>query len=66
MHGIAYLCGNNTVKVPYCVNDGKNYSDVYKSGEIVINPVKENLDTKFVLNNMEYGEIRNLIDWLKQ
>ena len=65
VHGIAYLCKEKTVKVPYCVNSGKNYHKVYKDGEININPVLENLDTPQVLKDFDYGEIRNLVDWLK-
>ncbi len=64
VHGLAYLCGENIVKVPYCVNTGKNYNSVYKDGEITIAPVNENLDTPEVLKGLEYGEIRNLADWL--
>lgn len=65
VHGIAYLCKEKTVKVPYCVNSGKNYHKVYKDGEININPVLENLDTPQILKDFDYGEIRNLVDWLK-
>ena len=64
VHGLAYICKDNTVKVPYCVNKGKNYVDVYKDGEIYINPILENLDTQKILKDMDFGEIRNLIDWL--
>ena len=66
VHGLAYLCRQNTVKVPYCVNEGKNYSTVYNSGEITINPIAENLDTPNVLKEFEYGEIRNLFDWVNK
>lgn len=65
VHGLAYICGNDTVKLPYCANEGKNYSSVYKDGEVFINPVKDNLDTPSLLKNFDYGEIRNLYDWLK-
>lgn len=65
VHGLAYLCKDNIVKIPYCVNEDKNYSKVYKNGEITINPVLENLDTPNVLKDFEFGEIRNLYDWLK-
>ncbi len=65
VHGLAYLCNKNTVKVPYCVNYGKNYAKVYANGEIEINPIKENLDTGFVLSKFNYNEIRNLCDWLR-
>ena len=64
VHGLAYLYKDRVVKVPYCANEGKNYSEVYKNGEISINPVLENLDTQSILKDFEYGEIRNLFDWL--
>ncbi len=64
VHGLAYLCRDEVVKVPYCANEGKNYTNVYKNGEIEINPIKENLDTQNILKDFEYGEIRNLIDWI--
>lgn len=63
VHGLAYLVGEK-VKVPYCVNDGKNYANVFADGEITINPVLENLDTPSLLKDFDYGEIRNLYDWL--
>ena len=62
VHGLAYLCRGNTVKVPYCVHSGKNYAQVYKNGEICIKPVQENLDTTKL--GLIYNEIRNLYDWL--
>ena len=65
VHGIAYVCGKEVVKLPFCVSEGKNYADVYEAGEITINPVLENLDTQNVLKDFNYGEIRNLADWLK-
>ena len=65
VHGLAYLCRNNTVKLPFCVNEGKNYADVFERGEIHINPISENLDTPEVLRELEFGEIRNLYDWIK-
>ena len=64
IHGLAYLV-REKVKVPYCVNDGKNYAEVFANGEIAINPVLENLDTPSLLKDFNYGEIRNLYDWLK-
>ena len=70
VHGLAYLCGEKTVKVPYCVNENKNYSDVYDNGEININPIKENLDTPEILKtyytakNSSGFVIKNLYDWL--
>ena len=66
VHGIAYICRDNVVKVPYCTNDGKNYSKVYKDGEITINPVLENLDTPNVLKDLDFGGIKDLYDWIKQ
>ena len=64
VHGLAYICRGNVVKVPFCANEGKNYANVYKNGEIEINPIKENLDTQSILKDFDFGEIRNLIDWI--
>ena len=36
VHGLAYLCGENKVKTPYCVKKDKNYSEVYKDGKITL------------------------------
>ena len=66
VHGLAYLCQDEVVKVPFCANEGKNYTNVYKDGEIEINPIKENLDTQELLKDFDFGEIRNLIDWINQ
>ncbi len=65
VHGLAYLFKDGVVKVPYCANEGKNYSDVYKNGEIFVEPIKENLDTASILKDFGAIEIRNLYDWLK-
>ena len=64
VHGLAYICHDNIVKVPYCAHEGKNYTNVYKNGEIEINPVSENLDTAELLKDFDFGEIRNLFDWI--
>lgn len=64
VHGLAYICHDDIVKVPYCAQEGKNYTNVYNDGEIEINPIKENLDTSYLLKDFDYGEIRNMTDWL--
>ena len=64
VHGLAYICYDEIVKVPYCAKEGKNYTKVYKDGEITINPINENLDTISILKDYNFGEIRNLADWL--
>ncbi len=64
VHGLAYICKENTVKVPYCANNGLNYSKVYESKTFSAEPILENLDTQNVLKNFDFGEIRNLCDWL--
>ena len=64
VHGLAYICHDDIVKVPHCANEGKNYAKVYKDGEIEINPIKENLDTQNLLKDFDFGEIRNLYDWI--
>ena len=65
-HGLAYLCNNKIAKVPYCVNNGLNYKNVYQQNELSIEPINENLDTQYLLKDLEYGEIRNLYDWIIQ
>ena len=77
VHGLAYFCNENIVKVPHCTNIGKNYAKVYSGGEILIEPINENLDTINILNEFitknqfissdsskTTFEIRNLFDWL--
>ena len=65
VHGLAYLCRKDTVKLPYCTNIGKNYAEVYQNGEVTLSPIEENLDTPNLLKDFDYGEVRNLYDWLK-
>ena len=64
VHGLAYLTDDKKVKLPYCAKEGKNYSEVYDGEGITINPIVENLDTPQLLNDYDYGEIRNLYDWI--
>lgn len=64
VHGLAYLNSQGKVVVPYCVNEGKNYFQVYKDNEFFINPIRQNLSTQFVLKDFNFGEIRDLYDWL--
>lgn len=63
-HGLVYLIDEEKVKLPYCVHDGLNFSKLYKNGKIIIKPISENLDTKILLKDFKFGEIRNLFDWL--
>lgn len=65
VHGLAYLCNGTTVKLPYCVNNGLNFSNVYSNSELKTQPITENLDTQNLLKDFVYGEIRYLYDWLK-
>ena len=66
VHGLAYLTKNNIVKLPYCTNNGKNFAKVYSDGKVSIEPIDENLDTPSLLKEFDYGEIRNLYDWLQK
>lgn len=65
-HGLAYLKKDGTVNVPYCANDGLNYSSVYKDGIFSAEPVKENLNIDAILKDFdsEPDEIRPLVNWL--
>ena len=65
VHGLAYFYKDKIAKLPYCINSGLNYSKVHENGELLVEPIAENLDTQKLLSQFEYGEIRNLFDWLK-
>jgi len=66
VHGLAYLCNNGMAKVPYCVNNDLNYSKVYENSELKTSPILENLDIQNLLKDFDYGEIRNLYDWINR
>lgn len=66
VHGLAYKLHNASVKLPYCVNQGLNYSKFYNGGFLHTHPINENLDSNVLLKDFEYGEIRNLYDWLEK
>lgn len=63
VHGLAYKV-NNISKTPYCVKNGLNYSNVFDDKYLLTEPIEENLDTQSLLKDFEYGEIRNLYDWI--
>lgn len=65
VHGIAYLAKDSIAKIPYCVNDGKNFASVYENGILLTEPIKENLDTVYLAQKYNLGEVRNLYDWIK-
>ena len=65
-HGLAYLMKDGRVNVPYCVNKGKNYSEVYQNGELMAEPIKRNLSTQSILSKFRHDyTVRNLYDWVK-
>ena len=66
VHGLAYLCGERKAKLPYCVHSGLNFASVYKESKFLAEPIKENLDTHKVLLGFDFGEIRNLYNWIKE
>lgn len=63
VHGLAYVYKEGKVKLPHCVNDGKNFSKSYKEDGFYGKPIPSNLDTMSLLEG-SYNEIRNLYDWL--
>ena len=65
VHGLTHLKKDGTVNVPYCANNGLNYSKVFKNGIFEAEPVKEVLYIDEILKDFdgEMGEIRPLIDW---
>lgn len=66
VHGLAYRYKENELKLPFCVNSGLNYASILKNGEVIIDLVFENLDTQNLLKASEYGEMKNLYDWIKR
>lgn len=65
VHGLAFLCDNGIVKLPYCANEGKNFANVYKDEIFTSEPIREDLNSPNLLKDLDYGEIRNLYDWIK-
>ena len=65
VHGLAYFCKDKKVKLPYCVNNGKNFSKNYRDNIFCGNPITTNLDTPSLLEG-SYAEIRSLYDWLNK
>lgn len=63
VHGLAYFYKNERVKIPHCVESGKNFSKIYDKSGFAGTPLNVNLDTPHVLNGF-YNEIRNLYDWI--
>ncbi|MGN0017889.1 MAG: YkgJ family cysteine cluster protein [Candidatus Gastranaerophilaceae bacterium] len=65
-YGLAYLKKDGTVNVPYCANNGLNYSNVFKDGVFSTEPIKKCLNIDYILKDFdgEMGEIRPLADWL--
>ena len=74
VHGLAwYDETEDKIRLPYCVNKGLNYSNVFDrvTGEVYLqNPVKETFRIDTVLRSelaeefdLECGEIRPLIKW---
>ena len=74
--------GKTCIKLPECVKDGLNYSDVFDGKEVeiekfknfgVVAPVKHSLSLNYYEKNLpsdfsglEFGEIRPLLDWFIQ
>jgi Fe-S-cluster containining protein len=62
-HGLAFYDGSGKIRVPSCVNEGLNYSEVYDKATNILSselweasgyeqePVSFNLSRKFLLNN---------------
>lgn len=68
--GLAYLCDKKTVKVPECVHQNLCFSKVFENDELLIEPIKENLNLFEVASGktakkykLDFGPSRSLIDW---
>ena len=53
-HGLAYIMKDGRANVPYCANEGKNYAEVYKNGELLTEPIKENLSAQNILSELHH------------
>ncbi len=65
-HGLAYLQPDNVVKLPQCVHDGLNYSDVFDGQTVNLpNPITISLRIDDILNRygFEPEVIKPLIEW---
>ena len=65
VHGLAYFYKDKKVKIPYCVENGKNFSDVYTDETFNAQPINANLDTYHILEGF-YSEMKNMYDWFHQ
>lgn len=75
VHGLAYLRSDNTVRLPECANIGKNFSKCYDKNTKILScdVIMENLDLPVIISsdlakkyNIEFGELRSLVDWNKK
>lgn len=62
VHGLAYFYKDKKVKVPYCVENGRNFADVFEEETFTAQPINANLDTCHILEGF-YSEIKNMYDW---
>jgi len=65
VHGLAYRVKPQVIKLPHCAELGMNFKGVYVNGEFLATPENENLDTIPLVKIFDYGEMRNLYDWIK-
>lgn len=68
VHGLAYMRTDNVVKLPECARYGLNYAENFDGKTVNFEPIKEdlNLDKIFATHpELEFGEIRSMIDWFR-
>jgi len=65
VHGLAYREKPHLIKLPHCAELGMNFKGVYVNGEFLATPANENLDTIPLVEIFDYGDMRNLYDWIK-
>lgn len=68
VHGLAFLMKNGVVKLPDCANVGLNYSKNFDGKSVNFIPVNDDLMLDKIFKSctqIEFGEIRSLIDWFR-
>lgn len=66
--GLAYIYKKGRIKIPFCANEGKNFSKKYDKTDnrlISVNAIPVNLEAQNLLKGL-YKDIRSMYDWFHQ
>lgn len=68
VHGLAYMRSDGIVKLPECARIGLNYSENFDGQTVNFEPIIEDLNLDKIFSEhseLEFGEIRSMIDWFR-